>query len=77
MKPTAQETLAIIALLILGGLGAGLLYVPIPPSNATTIAVIVGALASAITIAGGQKLADRLTQSTGPDATITTESPKP
>jgi outer membrane lipoprotein SlyB len=72
--PTAQTVLAMLALAILGILGGIMAFVPVPASNATLLATIVGALAGALTVAGGQKLADKITSSTGSNATITTDT---
>lgn len=64
-KITAQELLAGFALLILGGLAGGMLFVPIPAANATSLTFVLGALSGALTVSGGQKIAAALT-STGP-----------
>ena len=61
----AGEIVSLAALLILGGLGAGALFQPIPAANATSFATIVGALAGALTVAGGQKVAERLSAGGG------------
>ena len=73
--PSSQTALAGVALIVLGGLGAGLEFMPIPASNSTLLAAIIGALAGALTVAGGSKIADKLTTSNGPDATITESKP--
>lgn len=75
MKPSMQEVLAGLALLILGCLGGAMMVLPIPSSNATSLTFILGALAGALTVTGGNKIADKLTTSSGPDATINPEGP--
>ena len=61
MKPSMQEVLAGLALLILGCLGGAMMVLPIPSSNATSLTFILGALAGALTVTGGNKIADKLT----------------
>jgi hypothetical protein len=63
-KISGEQTIAGLALIGLVGLGAILVFFPLPPSNATILATIVGALAGALTVAGGKKFADAIT-STG------------
>jgi len=60
--PNSQTCLAIASLIILGALGGVMAFVPVPAANTTLLATIVGALAGALTVAGGSKLADKLTQ---------------
>ena len=72
--PSAQAFLAGAALLIMGALGGVMLFQPIPQANATAMTFILGALAGALTVGGGNKIADKLTTSTGPDATIQPET---
>ena len=68
--PSAQTALAGIALVILGVLGGCMVFTTIPAQNSTLLGMIVGALAGALTVGGGQKIAEHLTSSTGPNATI-------
>ena len=76
--PSAQSALAGIALVILGVLGGCMVFTTIPAQNSTLLGMIVGALAGALTVSGGQKIADHLTSSTGANATIeTTPGPTP
>lgn len=49
--------LAAGALLILGGIGALMLFVSIPPPNAQSVTFILGALAGALTMQGAVKAA--------------------
>jgi hypothetical protein len=49
--------LAIFALTILGGIGAAMLVLPIPPANAQSVTFILGALAGALTMQGTAKAA--------------------
>jgi hypothetical protein len=70
--PSAQTVLAAAALLILGILGALLVFHSVPPANATLLATIVGALAGALTVAGGSKLADKLA---APGSHVTADAP--
>jgi xanthosine utilization system XapX-like protein len=68
--PNSQTILAAGALLILGALAGAMMLLPIPAPNATSLTFILGALAGALTVSGGSKIADKLTQSSGPGATI-------
>jgi hypothetical protein len=74
--PSSQSALAGLALIMLSALGAALIFHAVPQVNQTMLATIVGALAGALTVGGGQKLADRITSSSGPNATIQPEAPK-
>ncbi len=47
-----QVGLAAGALAILGGIGAAMLVLPIPPANAQSVTFILGALAGALTMQG-------------------------
>jgi hypothetical protein len=47
-----QVILAAGALAILGGIGAAMLVLPIPPANAQSVTFILGALAGALTMQG-------------------------
>ena len=75
MKPTIQEALAGVALVILGGLGLMLMFVSIPQVNSTSFTFILGALSGAITAGGGQKLAAALNTGANPTTNVTAESP--
>ncbi len=75
MTVSAQDYLAGGALVIMGGLAAAMLVFPIPTANATSFTFVLGALAGALTVSGGQKVADKLTTSTGPGAIIQAEGP--
>ena len=48
--------LAAGALAILGGIGAAMLVLPIPPANAQSVTFILGALAGALTMQGTAKI---------------------
>lgn len=74
--PSSQSALAGIALVILGVLGGCLVFQVVPAQNATLLGMIVGALAGALTVSGSQKIADKLTTSSGDNATIQPEEPK-
>ena len=52
-----QVVLAAGALAILGGIGAAMLVLPIPPANAQSVTFILGALAGALTMQGAVKSA--------------------
>ena len=71
MKPSTTELLAGMALLILGALAGAMMLLPIPPANATSLTFILGALAGALTVSGGQKAASAITQ-TPTTTTVTT-----
>ncbi len=53
--PGPTVMLAAGALAILGGLGAALLFTPIPAPNAQSVTFILGALAGALTMQGASK----------------------
>jgi hypothetical protein len=56
MSPLSpQVILAAGALAILGGIGAAMLVLPIPPANAQSVTFILGALAGALTMQGSVK----------------------
>ena len=56
MNPfNAPTVLAAAALVILGGLAAAMMILPIPSANATSLTFILGALAGALTVSGGVK----------------------
>lgn len=73
--PSSQAFLAGAALLIMGVLGGIMMYEPIPAVNATSVTFILGALAGALTVGPGVKLADKLTQSSGPNAVVQPDAP--
>jgi len=52
-----QAILAAMALVMLGGIGAAMLVLPIPPANAQSVTFILGALAGALTMQGTVKAA--------------------
>jgi hypothetical protein len=64
--PTAQTLLAAGALIIMGALAGGMLFIPIPAVNATSMTFILGALAGALTVSGSSKIADKLTTPPAP-----------
>lgn len=74
--PSSQAFLAGAALLIMGVLGGVMMFVPIPSGNATSVTFILGALAGALTVSGGSKIADKLTTSSGVGAVIQPEAGK-
>lgn len=71
----AQTVLAAAALLIMGVLAGLMMFFPIPQANGTPMTFILGAIAGAITVGGGSKLADKFTQSTGPGAVVQPDAP--
>lgn len=68
--PTGQTALAMVALLIMGAIALAMVFTAVPPPNHDYMLIMLGALAGALTVTGGQKLADKLTTSTGPGANI-------
>ena len=70
MHATTQEVLAGIALIILGFLSVVMTFEVVPAANHDYMLIMLGALAGALTVSGGQKIADKITSSTGPN-TIT------
>jgi outer membrane lipoprotein SlyB len=75
--PSSQTALAGLALIMLSVLGGLLVFHAVPTTNQTMLATIVGALAGALTVAGGQKLADKLSTTTTGDNAVITPNPTP
>ncbi len=73
--PSSQTALAVIALLIMGALALVMAFAVVPKENHDYMLILLGALAGALTVQGGGKIADKLTTSTGPDATIQSDAP--
>lgn len=73
---SSQAVLSALALIILGVLAMALVYVAVPPANRDLLYVIVGGLTTAITVTGASKLADKITNSKGPNATIQADGPE-
>ncbi len=78
MKVTAQELLAGLALVIMGVLAVSMTLdpSPVPAANHDYMLIILGALGGALGVTGGQRVADKITNSTGADAVISTGDPK-
>ena len=74
--PSAQAMLAALALVGLGVIGTLMCFVPVPVSNTTILATIVGAFAGAATMSVGGKIADKITNSSGPNASVQPDAPK-
>ena len=73
--PSAQAILSGISLVGLLALGVMLVFIAVPNSNHDMLVYILGALSGAITVAGGGKIADKITTSNGPDATVQSDAP--
>ena len=70
MPVNYEVWLSAIALVLLGGMGMFMLFQPIPQANAQSVTFVLGALAGAITMAGGNKIAKAVgggSATTGPD----------
>jgi len=74
--PSAQAFLAGAALFIMGALALIMAFHPVPQINHDYLIFILGGLAGALTVGGGAKLADKITTSNGPDATIQPDANK-
>jgi outer membrane lipoprotein SlyB len=74
---TAQEILAGVALVIMGAISGALIIHAVPQGNMQLITFALGAISGALTVSGGSKIADKLTTSTGPGATIQADAPPP
>lgn len=59
---SSQAALSALALLMLGGLAFALVFHQVPADNREILALILGALAGALTTSGATKLADRITR---------------
>lgn len=69
MRPTdAQTALAFLAMLIVGAIAGLLIFFRIPSDNKELLTFALGALAGALTVGGGSKLADRIITSPTPPA---------
>lgn len=71
---TGEQFLALVAIIALTSLGHVLAEVSMPPTNSTIVGMIVGAMATAVTIAGGKKIADTVKSG---DTTINTGDQPP
>ncbi len=74
--PSGQTVLAAVALVLLGALALVMVFWPVPNSNHDYMLILLGALAGALTVQGGSKIADKLTTSSGDNATIQPDAPK-
>ena len=72
-KFTAEQFIALIALLIVGALAFHMVYVPIPAQNHDYLVFLLGALTSALSIGGGMKAIDTLKANTI-NTTVTSSS---
>ena len=72
--PTSQTVLATVALVIMGALALVMTFSVVPKENHDYMLILLGALAGALTVQGGNKIADKLTTSSGPGATIQPET---
>lgn len=75
--PSAQAVLAGLAIVGLGVLGTLMVFMPVPGSNTTLLATIVGAMAGALTVSAGGKIADKITSSSGPNAVVQPDATPP
>ena len=60
MQINYELLLSAVALVFLGVLGGMMLFFPIPKDNAQSVTFVLGALAGAVTMAGGTKVAKAL-----------------
>ena len=58
--PGSEAVLAFIALALMGVMGIMLIFHAVPDSNQQLVTFILGALAGAVTMAGGKKIADKV-----------------
>ena len=56
MQVNYEMLLSGIALLLLGGMGLTMLFCPIPNVNQQSVTFVLGALAGAVSMAGGKKV---------------------
>lgn len=75
--PTASEVLSALALLTIALLSILLVFHSPEPTSKELLLILIGALAGALTVGGGRKIADKITNSSGPDATVMPDSPAP
>ncbi len=66
----AQTLLAGLAMIFVGAMGLLMIWHSVPPANHDFLVFILGALSGALTVGGANKIADRVTNTQGGDATI-------
>lgn len=74
---SAQSVLAGMALVIIGVLTGILCFHAVPQQNQQLVTFALGAIAGALTGGAAVKLADRITNSSGSDATIQADPTSP
>lgn len=67
-NPDPQAVLATLAMLILGALAIGMMFVAVPATNHDYLVFILGAISGAITVGGASKLVSSVTTSQSPPA---------
>lgn len=71
MIPSAPTALATLALLIMGGLSAALVFHAVPQSNMQLVTFALGAISGALTVGGGSKVAEKVGQTQSGDVNVT------
>lgn len=66
----AHNVLAGAALAVIGVLAFVLVFFPVPQVNKDLIIYCLGALSGALTLSGANKIADKITNSNGPNALV-------
>lgn len=74
--PNANTVLSGIALFLIGLLSILLVFFEPPGVSKELLLILIGALAGALTVGGG-KVAEKITNSTGDNATVQPDSPAP
>jgi hypothetical protein len=74
MNHPSANWLSVLALVIMGGLSAALIFHTVPQDNQQLVTFALGAISGALTVGGAGKLADKITTSQSDTATINPES---
>ncbi len=75
MVPTAQTALATLALVIMGILSVALVFHEVPQANQQLVTFALGAISGALTVGGGQKVAEKLSSTQSGDINVQPDAP--
>lgn len=70
MGLTAETALAAMALLIMGGLSAALVFHAVPQDNMQLVTFALGAISGALTVGGAHKVADKMSGAQSGDVNV-------
>ena len=72
--PNASTILAGLALVSMSALATCLIFHAVPQPNQQLVTFALGAISGALTVGGANKVADKITNSSGPNAVVTQDS---